>query len=64
MTLTDTAVCPLTSKYRLTKATAKRQAAWWRRRRFARMNAYRCACGSWHIGNDNRKPEEEVDDHK
>lgn len=50
-------VCEKTNKERFTKAEARAKAAWWRRTRAARMNAYRCKhCGSWHIGNSRAKP--------
>lgn len=51
-------VCPLTGKRCFGKAAAKREAAWWRRRWMARMEAYPCPSGGhWHVGNDRpRKP--------
>lgn len=46
----DGAVCSLTGKRRLGRAEARREAAWWRRTRLARMAAYRCgSCRTWHV---------------
>ena len=51
------ATCPVTGKRCLTRREALREAAWWRRRRHARMSHYRCrGCKAWHIGNNDRKP--------
>lgn len=48
--------CAKTGKVTLTRKESMRQAAWWRRARFARMNHYRCsACKGWHVGNDRRR---------
>ena len=49
--------CPSTGKRCLTRAQAQREALWWRRERFARMNHYRCrSCGFSHVGNATAKP--------
>lgn len=52
------ATCRLTGKRCFSKAEAKREAAWWRVRRLARMEAYVCPGGGhWHVGNVRpRKP--------
>ena len=50
-------ICERARKRILSRKQAMRQAAWYRRERFARMGHYRCrSCGGWHIGNNHRKP--------
>lgn len=46
-------ICLPSGKRKLTRKQAMREALWWRRVRFARMNHYHChKCKSWHVGND------------
>lgn len=56
-TATENLVCQKTGKECFDKAQAQAKAAWWRKARFARMNAYACRhCRKWHIGNNRNKP--------
>lgn len=50
--------CPGTGKLCFpTKASARRAGSAYYARHMGRMDAYRCACGSWHIGHRKvRKP--------
>jgi hypothetical protein len=50
-------ICHKTGKEKFTAQEAFARASWWRRTWMARMAAYKCKdCGSYHIGNDRRKP--------
>lgn len=51
-----TILCEYTGKQKLTRREALDQARWWQRTRLARMRHYRCRCGSWHVGNNRKKP--------